>query len=83
MTETLFMFDDMCEMPEQLIFTCSKNTIKEYELIVTMSLLLTGRHGQPQNNREGPETGRGLRVPATPLCQRNPVQTSKSLTESH
>lgn len=56
----LFMFDDTCEMHEQLIFICSKNTRKEYKLIVTVSLFLTGRHGQPQNNREGPETGRGL-----------------------
>lgn len=48
---------------------------------MTVSLFLTGRHGQPQNNREGPETGRGLWVPRTPLCQRNPVQTSKSLTQ--
>lgn len=58
-----------------------KNTRREYQLIMTVSLFLTGRHGQPQNNREGPETGRGLWVPRTPLCQRNPVQTSKSLTQ--
>lgn len=37
-----------------------KNRRREYQLIMTVSLFLTGRHGQPQNNREGPETGRGL-----------------------
>lgn len=56
---------------------------REYELTVTLSLFLTGRHGQPKNNREGPETGGGIRVPSTSLCQRNPVQTSKSVTERH
>lgn len=62
----------------KITYVCEDNV-----LIESVSVSCTGWDGKPQNNREGPETGGGLWVPPTPLCQRNPVQTSKWLAWMH